>query len=237
MKKTILLLITFISISFNGFSQTDVWNKLLMHYVDKDGSVDYFSFSKEEKELDKYLTYLNNTKPKSSWSANQTKSFWINAYNAYTVKLILKHYPLKTILDIQKEGKTAWEIPFAQVGGNIYTLNQIEHEILRSKYNDPRIHVAVNCASMSCPSLPNRAFTSENIESLLNDGIKNFINDPVRNTLDQDEVYLSQIFNWFKNDFTQQTDLLTFINKYSKIKINPNAIVKYKEYDWLLNKQ
>ncbi len=235
MKKNILILLSFISI--NSFAQTDIWNKLLMHHVDIYGSVDYFSFSKEEKELDRYLTYLNNTTPKKSWSDNQAKSFWINAYNAYTIKLILKNYPLKTILDIQKEGKTAWEIPFAKVGGTMYTLNQIEHEILRKKYNDSRIHVAVNCASMSCPALLNRAFTAKNIEKLLDKGIKNFINDPFRNMIHEDEVYLSQIFNWFKNDFTQQGDLITFINKYSNVKIKANAVIKYKEYNWQLNKQ
>ncbi|MGY5351576.1 DUF547 domain-containing protein [Wenyingzhuangia sp. IMCC45533] len=234
MKKTILILLTFFSL--HSFSQTENWNKLLMHYVDIDGSVDYFSFSKEEKELNNYLSYLNNTSPKKTWTANKTKAFWINAYNAYTIKLILKYYPVKSILDIQEEGKTAWEIPFAKVGGNIYTLNQIEHEILRKQYNDPRIHSAVNCASMSCPALINRAYTEDNIEELLNKGMKSFVNDPVRNMLSTDEVYLSQIFNWFKGDFTQQTDLITFINQYSKIHINPNAVVKYKEYDWNLNK-
>lgn len=234
MKKTILILLTFISL--NSFAQTETWNKLLMHYVNMDGSVDYFSFAKEEKELDKFLIYLNNTTPKKSWSDNKTKSFWINAYNAYTIKLILKYYPIKTILDIQENGKTAWEIPFAKVGGTMYTLNQIEHDILRKNYKDPRIHSAVNCASMSCPALINRAYTENNIENLLDKGIKEFVNDPIRNMITRDELYLSQIFNWFKEDFTQKTDLITFINKYSKVQINSNAVIKFKEYDWNLNK-
>ncbi|NJB83081.1 DUF547 domain-containing protein [Wenyingzhuangia aestuarii] len=224
-------------ISLHSFSQTSVWNNLLQKHVDDNGWVDYDSFTKDKVQLDTYLEYLNNTTPNTSWSANKTKAFWINAYNAYTVKIILDNYPVTSILEINENDKNAWEIPFAKVGGKTYTLNHIEHEILRKQYKDPRIHVGVNCASISCPPLTNTAFTEKNIDNLLTKGIKNFINQGDRNTITESKLELSQIFNWFKDDFTQQGDLITFINQYSTVNVSTNATISYLEYNWNLNKK
>ncbi len=227
----------FLLFSLQNFAQHTTWNNLLQKNVDTNGWVNYNQFANNKEQLNTYINYLANTTPKATWSKNATKAFWINAYNAYTVKLILDNYPLTSILDIKKNGKNAWEIPFAKVGGKTYTLNHIEHTILRKQYKDPRIHVGVNCASISCPALPGEAFTEKNIESLLNKGIKSFINDKVRNTLSSSKAELSQIFNWFKDDFTQSSDLITFINQYSAVKISKDASITYKEYNWNLNKQ
>ncbi len=233
-KQTILAILIFISTQ--TFAQSEIWNQLLTSHVTSKGGVNYDAFLKDKTKLDTYLTYLNNTSPQQSWSKNKTKAFWVNVYNAYTIKLILNNYPITSITKIKENGKSAWDLPFVKVGKKTYTLNHIEHEILRKKYNDPRIHVAVNCASISCPALINKAFTENNIEQLLTKGIKDFINDPVRNHIHADFVELSQIFDWFKNDFTQQTNLITFINKYSNVKANANASIKYKDYNWNLNK-
>lgn len=224
-------------ISLHSFSQTSVWNNLLQKHVDDNGWVDYDAFAKDKTQLDSYLKYLNNTTPNTSWSANKTKAFWINAYNAYTIKLILENYPLTSITDIKKNDLNAWEIPFAKVGGKTISLNHIEHDILRKKFNDPRIHAGVNCASISCPALPNIAFTENNIEKLLTQKMKTFVNDTSRNQITTTEIKLSQIFNWFQDDFTQQSDLITFINQYSQTKVNPSATINYIEYNWNLNKQ
>ncbi len=224
-------------LSTYSFAQDTIWNHLLQKNVTPNGWVDYENFKKSESELDEYLTYLNNTSPKTSWPDNKTKAFWVNVYNAYTIKLILDNYPLKSILDIKQNDKNAWEIPLAKVGSKTYTLNFIEHEILRKTFNDPRIHTAVNCASISCPALPNMAFSEKNIETLLNTGIKNFINDPKRNLINKENVKLSQIFNWFKDDFIQSGDLITFINQYSETKISKDANISFKTYNWNLNKQ
>lgn len=232
-----LLFICSLLLSIHSFSQTSVWNNLLQKHVDEHGWVDYTSFEKDKEQLNLYLTYLNNTKPDNSWSVNKTKAYWINAYNAYTVKTILEHAPVKSILDIKENDKNAWEISFAKVGGKTYTLNHIEHEILRKEYDDPRVHVGVNCASISCPPLPNVAFTEKNIDALLTQGMKNFINQGDRNTITAKKLKLSKIFNWFQEDFTQQSDLITFINQYSDITINKDAKIVYKEYNWNLNKQ
>ena len=142
---------------------------------------------------------------------------------------------LKSILKIKKKGKDAWNIAFAKVGGKTYTLNHIEHEILRKDFNDPKIHVGVNCASGSCPQLGNFAFTEANYETKTDELMKKFINDPKRNKISKKKVQLSKIFEWFKGDFTKKSDLIDFLNKYSDVKISSKAKVKFLEYDWSLN--
>lgn len=233
MRKIFLLL----SLTFflNTNAQTSAYSSLLKKHVDPKGNVNYKAFKADEAKLQNFLDYLANTKPQKSWSATKAKAFWANAYNAYTIKLILDNYPLKSIMNIKKKGKNAWEIPFAKVGGKTYTLNQIEHEILRKKYSDPKIHVAVNCASGSCPQLPNYAFTEANYESKTNLLMRKFINDTKRNKISENKVQLSKIFEWFKGDFTKKGSLTDYINKYSKVKISKKPKVSYLEYDWSLN--
>ncbi|NVK52760.1 MAG: DUF547 domain-containing protein [Flavobacteriaceae bacterium] len=216
-------------------AQTENYHSLLQKHVDKKGNVNYKSFKTDESKLGEYITYLQKTSPQKDWSDNKTKAFWINAYNAYTLKLILDNFPIKSITKIKKRGKDAWSIPFANVGGKNYTLNQIEHEILRKDFDDPRIHVGVNCASGSCPLLSNIAFTEKNIDSELERLMKLFINDPNRNRITAKKVYLSRIFEWYKGDFIKNGSLIDYLNKYSTTKINKKAKVRYLEYDWNLN--
>ncbi len=234
MKKIIFILSIFIFA--NVTAQTSTFNSLLQKHVDKKGNVNYKAFKQDEATLDTYLTYLNTTSPSSSWSKNKQKAFWTNAYNAYTIKLILENYPIKSITKIKKKGKTAWKIPFAKVGGKTYTLDHIEHKILRKKLFDPRIHVGVNCASGSCPKLHNKAFTSENIDAELEILMKQFINDPKRNKLNKKKmVHISEIFNWFKGDFSKDGSVIDYINKYADEKVNDNAKIHYLPYNWNLN--
>lgn len=232
MKKfiTFVLILSFVVIQ----AQTSDFNYLLQANVDKQGTVDYKSLKLNEAKLNSYLSYLNNTSPKN-WSADKEKAFWINAYNAYTIRIILDNYPLKSITGIKNDGKTAWKTPFAKVGGKTYTLDHIEHEILRKKFKDPRIHVGVNCASGSCPKLGNMAFTEENIESELERLMKEFINDSTRNKLSKKKVEISEIFNWFKGDFTGNGTVIDYINRYADEQVNKKAKIKYLPYDWSLN--
>lgn len=233
MKKIFTIVLVFSLISIQA--QTSVFNDLLQQHVDAQGNVNYKGLQKDVAKLDSYLAYLEKTQPEKSWSAAKVKAFWVNAYNAYTIKLILDHYPLKSIMKIKKKGKDAWNIPFAKVGGKTYTLNHIEHEILRKNYDDPKIHVGVNCASASCPQLGNFAFTEANYEAKTDELMKKFINDPKRNQLSAKKVQISQIFNWFKGDFTKQGSLIDFLNKYSNTPIRKNAKVRFLTYDWSLN--
>tara|TARA_R110002073_G_scaffold89852_6_gene212509 strand:- start:27202 stop:27909 length:708 start_codon:yes stop_codon:yes gene_type:complete len=233
MKKfiTFILLLSFAA----NQAQTSSFNDLLQANVDEQGNVDYKSLKANETTLDNYLNSLDKTTPSKEWSANKEKAFWINAYNAYTIKIILTNYPLKSITNIKNDGKTAWKTPFAKVGGKTYTLDHIEHEILRKKFKDPRIHVGVNCASGSCPKLGNMAFTKENVDSELERLMKEFINDSTRNKIGKKKVEISEIFNWFKGDFTNEGSVIDYINKYSTIEVNKKAKIKYLPYDWSLN--
>lgn len=233
MKKILFLFLIF------GFhqtkAQTTAFSNLLLKHVSKTGVVDYKSFKADEAILDTYLTYLNATSPQKDWSVNQQKAFWINAYNAYTIKLILENYPLKSIMDIKQKGNTAWKIPFAKVGGKTYTLDYIEHEIVRKTLFDPKIHVGVNCASGSCPKLSNIAFTEENIESELTRLMKEFMNDSSKNKITKNKAQISSIFDWFKDDFTKNGTLIDYLNLYADTKTNTKAKISYLPYDWTLN--
>jgi hypothetical protein len=234
MKKILLSLIILLTFS-QGYAQISIFNDLLQKHVTKDGIVDYKSFKNNEAKLDSYISYLEKTSPEKSWSKNKQKAFWINAYNAYTIKIILKNYPLKSIMDIKEEGKTAWKIPFAKVGNITYTLDHIEHQILRKEFSDPKIHVGVNCASGSCPKLGNNAFTEQNIETELTRLMKDFVNDVSRNKITKKKVQISSIFDWFKGDFTKKGSVIEFLNKYSDIEISPKAKISFLKYDWTLN--
>ena len=234
MKKILIFfVVTFIVAQTNA--QTSIFNDLLQKHVTKDGIVDYKSLKNDEAKLDSFISYLEKTSPDNSWSDNKKRAFWINAYNAYTIKLILENYPIKSIMNIKKKGKTAWKIPFAKVGGKTYTLDHIEHKILRKKLFDPKIHVGVNCASGSCPKLGNKAFTEENIEAELTQLMKDFVNDATRNKLGKKKVQISSIFDWFKGDFTKNGSIVDYLNKYSDTEIKSNAKISYLKYDWSLN--
>jgi len=230
---TFICMLSFVAIQ----AQTSIFDSLLQKNVDKTGRVDYQSLKNNETLLDNYLAYIQNNEPTKDWSSNKKKAFWINTYNAYTIKIILNNYPLKSIRDIKIDGKTAWKIPFVKVGQKRYTLDQIEHEILRKKFNDPRIHVGINCASVSCPRLWDFAFTEDNIASSLDNLMKEFINDTTRNKISKNNVALSEIFNWFSKDFIKNGTIISYLNTYAAIKISEKASIKYLTYDWSLNKK
>lgn len=234
-KKCVVFLVVFAG--FHLQAQTAVFNDLLQKHVTKDGLVDYQSFKKDLPKLIKFTDYVATTIPDDSWSVNKQKAFWINAYNAYTILLILQEYPLKSIIDVKIDGKTAWKTPLAKVGNQTYTLDFIEHEILRKKLFDPRIHVGVNCASISCPKLANIAFTEENIDTELTRLMNEFVNDTSKNNINKNNIKISAIFDWFKEDFMKTASLIEYLNNYSKIKINKNASINYLPYNWSLNEK
>jgi hypothetical protein len=152
-------------------------------------------------------------------------------YNAFTVKLIVDNYPLKSITDI----KDPWDKKFIDLKGTMYSLNQIEHEILRPKFQDPRIHFAVNCASYSCPKLLNHAYMPMSLDNMLTQMTKDFLDDPKRNIITKEKGEVSQLFDWYKEDFTKHGDLIVFINMYSRVKMNKDAEIVFMEYNWELN--
>lgn len=206
------------------------WNALLQKNVSKNGNVNYKGFQKDSKELQAYLNELSGNIPTKSWSKNATLAYWINAYNAYTVKLILDNYPTKSI----KEINDPWGKKFISLGNKKYNLEEIEHEILR-KMDEPRIHFAINCASFSCPNLLNEAYTETKLEKQLVAVSKSFINDKTKNTITSNKIEISKIFDWFSGDFKKKGSVIDFLNQYSTIKISSKAKVNYKDYNWKLN--
>lgn len=207
-----------------------VWNTVLQNYVNPEGQVNYKDLKANRENLDRYLEQLQSQNPSETWSQAQKLAFWMNAYNAYTVDLILRNYPLQSIKDI----KDPWKQEFIPIGGQKLSLEHIEHKILRPM-GDPRIHFGINCASISCPALHNEAFTEANVDTQLETLAKDFINDPSRNKISEDKVQLSQIFQWFTKDFKQNGSLIDYIDKYAEISINPKAKKKYLDYNWNLN--
>lgn len=206
------------------------WTTLLQKHVSKQGNVNYKTFQKDKKALETYILYLSNNTPKNSNSKNEKLAFWINAYNALTIDLILQHYPINSIKDI----KNPWDQKLWQLGEKKYSLGDIEHEILR-KMDEPRIHFAIVCASYSCPKLLNEAYTSKQLEAQLTKATTDFLSDSNRNNIASNALELSKIFQWFSKDFEQNGDLITFLNRYSDIKISAKAKIKYKDYNWDLN--
>lgn len=206
------------------------WNVLLQKHVDTDGNVNYKNFLKDKQALQDYLDYLAKNEPQKNWSKAEGLAYYINLYNAATVLLILEHYPLESIKDIN----SPWGKEWVAIGSKTYSLGDIEHKILR-KMDEPRIHFAINCASYSCPKLWNKAFTAADLESQLTAVTKDFVSDTKRNSIAEKEVGLSNIFKWYKKDFTENGSLTDYINKYSKTKISADANISYLKYDWSLN--
>jgi hypothetical protein len=218
-----------------------LWNELLKSNVKPDGLVDYKGFIREKPKLEKYLKLLSENAPdRKTWSKNEQLAYWINVYNAYTVKLIVDFYPTKSIRDLGPRIKIplikdVWHYKFFKIAGVEMSLDEVEHSILRKEFEEPRIHFAINCASVSCPPLLNEAFVATNLENQLTRVATTFINDPTRNKISSQSAQLSSIFSWFKGDFTKKGTLIEFLNRYAKVKLSPNARITFMEYNWNLN--
>ena len=207
-----------------------IFDELCKQYISPSGNVNYTKFKNDESRLNVYLDLLRNNPPAETWSKKAQLAYWINAYNAFTIKLILKNFPVKKITDL--DGGKPWDKKWIKIGKENYSLNNIEHDIMRPKFNEPRIHFAVNCAAVSCPPINNKAWTDENIEIELERVSKAFINNPKLNQISKSSVKLSKIFEWYKSDFG---DLIEFINEYSQTKISKGSNLNYLEYNWSLN--
>ncbi|MEO1029854.1 MAG: DUF547 domain-containing protein [Bacteroidota bacterium] len=205
------------------------WNSILNTYVSNDGKVDYLGI-KGSTEFDFYIDILLHNTPDDSWSKEQQLAYWINAYNALTVDLILRNYPLNSIKDI----KDPWDQRLWEFGDKWLNLNDIEHKILR-KMDEPRIHFAIVCASESCPKLLNEAFTPDNLEVQLTNATKAFLSDTSKNKISENNLELSKIFKWFAKDFKNNGSLIDFLNQYTEVSISNNAKKSFKTYDWSLN--
>ncbi len=206
------------------------FDALLRKHVSGTGKVNYGGLKQDESKLDAYLATLAAATPQSDWGRKASLAYWINAYNAFTIKRVLNAYPLKSIKDL--DGGDPWAVKWITLDGKKYSLNQIENDIIRPRYSEPRIHFAVNCAAVSCPPLANQAFTAANLNSLLEQRAKAFINNDRYNQVSADKATVSRIFDWYGKDFG---DLRTYLNKYATTDLKEGAKIDYKEYDWALN--
>lgn len=213
------------------------WTRLLQKHVTEEGKVNYKGFQEDIASFNSYLNVLSDNAPGRNWSDEDKIAYWINVYNAFTVKLILDHYPLESIKDISL-GLTMinspWDIKFFKIGGIDFDLNTVEHEILRKEFTEPRIHFAINCASFSCPKLRTEAFESDKLEEQLEDQAKGFLFNIDKNILNSDPIKLSKIFDWFESDFAGAGGVPTFIKKY-KSDFDVASTISYLDYDWSLN--
>lgn len=216
------------------------WSALLQKYVGTSGKVNYKAMKADKAKLDEYLAILSKQKPAKNWSRNETLAFWVNAYNAFTVKLILDNYPLKSIKDLNPGVSlifinTIWDKKFFSIGGVKMSLNNIEHGILR-KMSEPRIHFALVCASISCPKLLNTAYEVAVLDNQLHNAATTFLADNSKNQVNANRPKLSKIFDWFAGDFkVNRKSTIDFINQFTNTKIDKNADIGYLDYNWNLN--
>ena len=238
------LCILFLFFTGQSPAGTDIDNRiyasLLKKHV-KNKHVNYDGFKKDEKLLDEYLSILSHTNVKML-SKKSRFAFYINAYNAFTIKLVLTKYPgINSIKEIGSFFSNPWNKKFILLQGRIVTLDHIEHNILRPIFKDPRVHFATNCASKSCPALRDEPYKGETLETQLNDQAEKFINDKKNTFIKADTLFISKIFKWFEEDFSNNP--LLFIKRYMfktfKKKLDssgPDIKINYLDYDWTLNR-
>ncbi len=244
-KKAILLFSFIITLIVISQARAEVrvdnslYGELLKKYV-IDGVVNYQGFKNQESKLDAYLKVLE-TVDTSYLSRNEQFAFYVNAYNAWTIKLILSKYPdIKSIKELGSLFKSPWKKKIACLDGGVITLDNIEHDILRPRFRDSRIHFVVNCASKGCPPLRSEPYRGDFLDRQLDEMTVSFINNPDKNFIEKDTVYVSPIFKWYKEDFPE--GIIKFFLKYAKGKLKSDLeeekdklTIKYLDYDWSLN--
>jgi hypothetical protein len=252
------LLIVFVPIYFllninSAFSQFDYsgYDSLLQKYV-AGKSVNYKQLLIEQDKLLNFTTKLSQISPKShpeNFKTNKEQlAYWINAYNACILKLILENYPVESIKDINFIRFTVW-LKKNEIGGDEISFKSLEDDIIRDGFKDPRIHFAINCASFSCPPLINRAYFPDSIENQMEESTKSFVNDENNFRVDEEEktLYLSSIFDWYDDDFydwlrieknIEEPHILDYIQLYYNNQIRDEWYsfeIDFFDYNWQLN--
>lgn len=226
-----------------------IFNGLLGKYVDLDGFVDYQAWKRsvaDRRALCAYFDELSRADISLPSHRNAQLAFWINAYNAVTIEGILQVYPTTSIRNHTSRlgGYNIWKHLPLQVADNTYSLEAIEHDILR-KMGEPRIHFAIVCASIGCPRLRHEAYTAEHVQQQLADNARDFFSRPqnFRVAADSRTLQVSSILEWFAEDFgATQTERMEYLTPYLPVNTrnlaaDPRTRVKYLPYDWNLNEQ
>jgi hypothetical protein len=225
------------------------WDTLLQQYVDSQGRVNYRAWKTESSQaLNQWLSKIERSQIFPIADPDEQLALWINLYNAFTIASVLENYPIASIqpkiLGIPNWLAFLWFFsrPIHQVSGHRYSLNHIEHKILRREFDEPRIHFALVCASIGCPLLRNGAYWSESVRAQLEEDAIRFINNPdkVRYDSQTQTLYCSQIFKWYRRDFLKVAPSIPdYIRSYLKTDrpIESNTPIAYVNYDWSLNQQ
>ena len=223
------------------------WNELLQQYVDDRGLVDYRGIKRSPSKLTNWLQELATIDPKSL-DRQQQMALWLNLYNALVIEQVIDKYPIESILP-KLLGIPNWLAFWRfftrrvyRLNGDRYSLNNIEHDILRPKFEDPRIHFALVCGAIGCPLLRNEAYQGDRLEAQLESDARRFINNPdkVKYDAEQSMLYCSQIFKWYRQDFLKVAPSLTeYIQIYLDRELNHDRslTIKYLDYDWHLNQR
>jgi len=230
------LVLVMASTAVAGGSDHALFSDILSDHV-RNGLVDYRALG-ADRRLDAYLGMLGGTDPASITDDRERLAFWINAYNAFTFRLIILHMPVESIRDISLDGKGAWDIPFIEIAGRRYTLNQIEHEIIRREFREPRIHMALVCAALGCPPLRSEAYRGADLERQLEDNTRRFMVDATKNHYDSSTgtLALSEIFSWFGDDFGETYGSVErFARQFYPVGEGRELTLRFLPYDWSLN--
>jgi len=243
----------------NAFDHT-TWDKLLRENITvinggQVTQVDYDGFLDQRSELHEYLMNLSEIQKVDfdGWGEGTRLAFLINAYNAWTIELVLTRYPnLRSIRQIGLLPISAWRKDIVELFDTKYSLDEVEHGMIRAEgiYNEPRIHFAVNCAAIGCPALRPEAFVGEKLEEQLEESTKLFLADKTRNYSDGGKLYISSVFDWYGEDFEKgwqgTNSVAQFLYLYAeelrldeemKEKLFTNQLeLQYLKYDWNLNR-
>lgn len=227
------------------------WTAILAKHV-RGGDFDYAGLAKDRAGLDAYVMALEAVKPDAfaALSRKEQFAFWINAYNAYTVKRVVDAYPIRSIRDLGDEKLSVWDrelVPlgrlFPKLGRDKLTLNDVENNILRPTFLDARLHAAINCAAKGCPVLRAEAYTSAKLDAQLDEQVKLWLADVSRNRFDRAKstAEVSRIFEWFAEDFQREAgSVRAWIARHRPddsdwLGAEKKVEVGYVEYDWALN--
>jgi hypothetical protein len=222
------------------------WSAILGRYLvtDHQSGINRFRYGEvsksDRKKLDRYIASLSKTDPRK-YNRSEQKAYWLNLYNALTVQLVVKHYPIESITDIGGPfSKGPWKKALVEVEGHKLSLNDIEHRILRPIWNDHKVHFGLNCASVSCPNLQPVAFTGTNVRAMLKKAGKEYINHPRGLHLKKGEMKVSSLFDWYRDDFAKdKKSMLKFFAHYADDRLALYLLgfkgkIRY-DYDWSLN--
>ena len=234
------------ALAADGFDQAHArYARVLSNFVSQ-AQVDYAGLKAAPKELDAYLAEIASVKPGdfANWDKDERLALLLNLYNAQTLRLIIDHYPLKSIREIGLLPGAAWREPIVRLGGEVISLNHLEHEIIRPRYAEPRIHFALVCAAVSCPPLRREPFVAARLAEQLDDQARVFLATAEKNRFDAEKstLWLSAIFEWYGEDFTRDgVSLADYVKTYLP-KAGVAAMgragkiqVRFNDYDWALN--